>query len=130
MSHAGRYACAGVIALAFTLVACGENTLEASNGAGPSVGVAGVVLGAATEHVATTDQQQFSPASLAAHVGDVIEWTNTGSIQHTVTFDSASQLSDPSLLPGATWEVKFMVPGTYSYHCTIHAGMAGTIVVS
>ena len=51
---------------------------------------------------------------------------------HTVTFDSsnASCLSDLALNPGSTWEVKFTQAGTYTYHCTVHPGMNGSITIS
>ena len=118
------------VAVTLLLVACGEATPATSPARGTGVGTAGVNLGAPTEHISATGQLQFSPSSQTAHVGDVIEWTNTGSVEHTVTFDAASAVSDPSLMPGATWEVKFTTSGTYTYHCTIHSGMNGTIVVS
>jgi plastocyanin len=50
-----------------------------------------------------------------------------------VTFQDANDscLSDASLDPGATWEVKFNAAGTYNYLCTIHApNMKGSITVS
>jgi plastocyanin len=67
---------------------------------------------------------------LTVHVGDIIQWTNTASFEHTITFDSQPSLSDPSLQPGGTWEVKFTTAGTYQFHCSIHPQMVGTIVVS
>ena len=81
--------------------------------------------------VTASDQLKFEPASQTAHVGDIVEWTNPGTVSHTVTFDSAQSLSDPSLQAGGgTWEVKFTQAGTYAYRCTIHSGMTGQIVVS
>lgn len=38
-------------------------------------------------------------------------------------------LSDPTLAPGATWEIKLTQAGTYPYRCTIHPGMNGMLVV-
>jgi len=95
-------------------------------------GSAGASVGAAAVKVAATDQLQFSPASQTSKVGQVVEWSNTGSVPHTVTFDSAnaSCLTDPQIVPSSTWQVKFTQPGTYSYKCTIHPGMNGTITVS
>jgi len=111
------------------LVACGsEGAATSSNG--PTVGTAGVNLGTATVTVVATDQLAFSPTSQTAHVGDIVQWTVPGTTSHTVTFASHSDLSDLSLLPGGTWEVKFTVAGTYPYTCTVHPGMNGTIVVS
>jgi plastocyanin len=116
------------------LAACGGTSTSSAPAAGaPSsaaVGVAGANLGAATVKIAATGQLSFDPAMQTAHVGDVIQWTNTGSVEHTVSFDSQASLSDPSLQPGGTWEVKFTTAGTYMYHCNIHSNMVGTIVVS
>ena len=117
----------------FWLAACGGgSTTSPGSGSTPStsVGVAGANLGAATDTISATGQLTFDPAMTTAHVGDIIQWTNTASFEHTVTFDSESSLSDPSLQPGGTWEVKFTTAGTYQYHCSIHPQMVGTMVVS
>ena len=66
-------------------------------------------------------------------MGDVVEFQNTGSVTHTVTFQDSDDacLTDSTLAPGATWQVKFTKPGTYNYICTIHApNMKGEITVS
>ena len=66
-----------------------------------------------------------------AHVGDIIEWMNAGSVLHTVTFDNHSELNDDTLQGGGVWQVKFTVAGTYPYICTIHQpDMKGTITVT
>jgi plastocyanin len=119
------------VTLTLGLAACGGSTAS-SNSSPPSVsvGTAAVSLGTAAVMISATGQLTFDPAMQTAHVGDIIQWTNTGSVAHTITFDTAPALSDPSLQPGATWEVKFTTAGTYQYHCTIHSGMVGTIVVS
>ncbi len=51
------------------------------------------------------------------HVGQIVEWTVTGTLTHPITFEStnATCLSDPLLEPGSTWEVKFTQAGTYDY---------------
>lgn len=87
-------------------------------------------LGTPTVHVAATDQLMFSPANVTLHVGQIVQWTNTGSVTHTVTFMNYPYLSDPTLTPGGTWEVKVNTAGTYPYQCTIHSGMTGTLVVT
>ena len=66
-------------------------------------------------------------------MGDVIEFQNTGSMVHTVTFQDSNDgcLSDPTLAPRATWQVKFTQPGTYNYLCNIHApNMKGVIHIT
>jgi plastocyanin len=119
--------------LAAGLGACGgggSNSPATSSAPASSVGTAGANLGPATVKISATGQLSFDPAMQTAHVGDVIQWSNTGSVGHTVTFDSEPSLSDPSLAPGGVWEVKFTTAGTYQYHCSIHPTMVGTIVVS
>jgi len=134
-----RAACMTVAALGATgLVACGNgppagSSSTGSGGGGCSVGSAKVSgLGSATTKVAATDQLAFSPSSQTAKVGQVVEWNNTGTVPHTITFDASNAqcLNDQLINPGSTWEVKFTQPGTYTYKCTIHPGMNGTLTVS
>lgn len=118
---------------AAALVACGNGVPQSSSGGGggggSSAGTAGASLGTAAVKVDATDALQFAPVSQTAAVGQIVEWTNTGSVAHTVTFDTESSLSDSTLAPGGTWEVKFTKAGTYTYKCTIHPGMDGTLTV-
>ena len=130
----GRALVAVGLVLTLGLVACGGGSTNspASSSSAPavSVGTAGVSLGTAAMKISATGQLTFDPVMQTAHVGDIIQWTNTGSVEHTITFDAQPSLSDPALQPGATWEVKFTTAGTYQYHCSIHPTMVGTIVVS
>jgi len=115
-----------------TLAACdnGAGAATTSSSSGPPIGAAGVNLGTPSVRVAATDQLMFSPAKATLQVGQIVQWANTGSVVHTVTFTSYPYLSDPTLAPGGTWEVKFSKAGTYAYQCTIHAGMTGMLVVT
>jgi plastocyanin len=115
--------------LALALAACGGSSPPASSSGGSNAGTAGVHIGSPSVHVAASDDLKFTPASQDAQVGDIVQWSNSGSVMHTVTFDDFPSLSDVSLEGGATWEVKFATPGNYSYHCTIHPTMTGTITV-
>jgi plastocyanin len=129
----GRVLLAFGLLLTLGLVACGGSAGNAPANSSPppaSAGTAGVSLGTATVKISATGQLMFDPAMQTAHVGDIVQWTNTGSVEHTITFDAQPSLSDPALQPGATWEVKFITAGTYQYHCSIHTTMVGTIVVS
>ena len=130
----------GVVCAAAATAACGSGgTSTSSASSGPTVGTAGVTLGSPAAHIAATDQLTFVASTVTVHVGQVIQWTNTGSVAHTVTFDGhwgqtsgvpmEPYLTVPTLAPGATWEVKFTQAGTYPYRCTIHQGMQGTIIV-
>ena len=85
-------------------------------------------LGTPTEKVSATAGLTFDPSATTAKVGDVIQWTNTGSVAHNVTFTDPS-LTSGTLNQGDTWQVKFTVAGTYAYHCTFHPGMDGQLTV-
>jgi plastocyanin len=127
------------VCVAIGLFACGNGAPASSSGGtggtAPCNGTAAVTLtgtGTPTD-VAATDNLVFVPDSSNATVGQVVEFQNTGSVVHTVTFqdNNDSCLSDPTLAPGATWAVKFTQPGTYNYLCTIHApNMKGVIHVT
>jgi plastocyanin len=136
MSHLRTLAAGLGVCVAIGLFACGNGPPGGGGSSGPAVcnGSAAVSsLGAATMTVQATDDLVFVPASSSAAVGDVIEFKNTGSLVHTVTFEDNNDacLTDNTLAPGATWEVKFTQPGTYHYLCTIHApNMAGKITVT
>lgn len=109
----------------------GEPAAPSSSGGSTAPGRAAASLGKASVDVSATDQLVFVPATQHARVGQVIEWTNTGTVLHTVTFDAYPALSDSALQPGGgTWSVRFTQAGTYPYRCTIHPGMNGMLVVS
>ena len=121
------------LGLVVTLSACGNGPPEvAAGGGGAVVGVAGASLGQAGTKVTATSSNQFSPGTTTASTGEVVQWTVAAdSVPHNVTFDSDGTLSSPSTLgPGESWQVKFTVPGTYAYHCTIHDGMTGQITIT
>jgi len=49
-------------------------------------------------------------------------------VTHTVTSDNAAW--DSGNIPaGGTFKFTFTTAGTFPYHCTIHPGMTGTIIV-
>lgn len=75
----------------------------------------------------------FDPVNVTVEQGDVIEWTNQGSLTHTATNESIN-LSSGDVGPGETfnWTVpEDLEPGTYEYHCTYHegVGMVGNFTV-
>ena len=76
-----------------------------------------------------TDNLTFTPQTATVPVGQVVQWSNTGTVMHTITFDSASCLTDAAFNGGSTWQVKFSAAGTYAFHCTIHPQMTGTLTV-
>ncbi|MEO8898448.1 MAG: plastocyanin/azurin family copper-binding protein [Candidatus Dormibacter sp.] len=120
--------------LVVALSGCGNGPPEvagAAGGGGPTIGTAGATgIGTPAKTVSATADLKFAPTATSVKTGDVIQWTNTGSVPHNVTFDSYPDLTSQNMAQGDTWEVKITVAGTYPYHCTIHPGMDGQITVA
>jgi hypothetical protein len=70
----------------------------------------------------------FSPASVTVNVGDTVTWTNRDNAPHNATADDGS-FSTPNINDGQSASHRFTQPGTFSYICTIHPNMHGTIRV-
>jgi plastocyanin len=136
MTHLRTLAVGLGVCVAIGLFACGNGTpgggtTGATTACNGSAAVSS--LGTPRMTIQATDNLVFVPDSSNAATGDIIEFKNTGSVVHTVTFQDKNDacLTDSTLPPGATWEVKFTQPGTYNYLCTIHApNMKGVLKVS
>ncbi len=70
----------------------------------------------------------FMPDQLNVAVGETVTWTNTDAVAHTSTSDAAGWDSG-IVAPGGHFSSTFQTAGTFSYHCAIHPGMVGTVVV-
>lgn len=70
----------------------------------------------------------FVPAPIKVAPGTAVAWSNADQIPHTSTSKDGVWDSKP-LQPGATFQVTFDKPGTYTYGCTIHPFMQATVVV-
>jgi len=69
----------------------------------------------------------YSAPNIVVAAGTTVTWTwNSGSTEHNVTFSDASS-GDKS--GGGTYSLEFDAPGTYTYRCTLHAGMTGSVLV-
>jgi plastocyanin len=86
-----------------------------------SQGVAGPTVG--------IQAMTFSPASLTVAAGATVTWVNNDTVTHTSTADGGAW--DSGLItPGGSFSFTFSTAGTFPYHCNIHPGMTGTIVVT
>jgi len=70
----------------------------------------------------------FSPATVTVSVGDTVTWRNTGQAPHNATASDGS-FKTPDLNNGQSASHTFNSAGTFSYICTIHPNMHGTIRV-
>ena len=112
--------------LIVTLAACGGSgstgTYATSNGNG---GIGGYGGGDASPSLA------FSPSTLTINVGEAVTFA-FGSVAHNVAFDNRNT-DTPADIGGFNTSTSiprtFSTAGTYTYHCTIHPFMMGTVVV-
>lgn len=73
----------------------------------------------------------FVPATVAIDAGQYVTWRNVDAIPHTTTEDSATPVwNSGSLASGNAYQRFFATAGTFRYHCSLHPGMTGTIVVN
>jgi plastocyanin len=109
------------------LSACGPIGAANCTPAGSSGGTA-----IATVNVVADSQTiaAYQPSPVAVPAGQSVTWTwqDQGN-QHSVTADNGSF---ESCLHGAgfTYTTIFAKAGTYTYHCSIHPGMKGSVTVT
>ena len=70
----------------------------------------------------------FVPDEADIAVGATITWTNNDVVTHTSVSDNGVSNSG-NVAPGRQFSVTFTTAGTFPYHCTIHPGMVGSVVV-
>ncbi|MEK6251419.1 MAG: plastocyanin/azurin family copper-binding protein [Actinomycetota bacterium] len=70
----------------------------------------------------------FNAGSITVDAGDTVQWTNDGQVPegHDVTGDG---LDSGVLHSGASYSHTFSSAGTFSYICSIHPSMHGTVTV-
>src|SRR5207248_3918997 len=71
---------------------------------------------------------RFAPRTTTVHVGDTITWSNVGPSPHSAIARNGS--FDTGILhKGQSGSHTFTQAGTFSYFCTVHPFMHGTVVV-
>lgn len=77
----------------------------------------------------TIADMAFSPSSLTVKKGTTVTWTNKDNVVHTVTANDHS-FESGNLASGKSFSHAFNAAGTFSYKCTLHPSMTGTITVT
>jgi plastocyanin len=86
------------------------------------------VIAAASSSVTIKDFS-FGPSSITVQVGDTVSWANQGNQPHTATAGDGS-FDTGRLSRGQSGSHTFTSAGTFSYICSIHPFMKGTVVVA
>lgn len=115
------------VVLAVSLLGgCGGKSYPTS----PSNGGNGGGTGGGTPSQITISGFAFTALTVAA--GTTVTWKNSDTVAHTATSDqgSAFHFDTGSISPGGTsGGIVFSQAGTFSYHCTFHPDMHGSITV-
>jgi plastocyanin len=73
--------------------------------------------------------QSFAPDPATVRVGQTVAWRNTDAVTHNATQD-LNRFATSNLGGGATSSpITMSTAGTFTYHCSIHPGMVGTLTV-
>jgi len=78
----------------------------------------------------TIDNFAFSPKAITVKVGTTVTWTNRDEEPHTVTAEDGSFRSGTLAGNSNTFSHAFTAPGSFTYHCSIHPYMTGTVEVT
>jgi plastocyanin len=104
------------------LTACGASKPGSSSGGGASSSVA---KGAPASVV--VKNFDFTPGNLTVKTGTKVTWKFEDTTQHNVTADNKKFKSKD--IQKGSYSYTFNSPGKYSYYCSIHQYMKGTVTV-
>ncbi len=83
---------------------------------------------AAADGSVTIQNFAFAPASVTVNAGDTVTWNNRDSTGHSATAGDGT-FDTGILSQGESGSYRFEEAGTYSYFCTPHPGMKGSVRV-
>jgi plastocyanin len=107
-----------LLVLAFTLAACQSGSAASSAANAPPL-----------RGVTTVDAKdlKFQPPAIEVKPGTEVTWRFVdGSVPHNVKGDGFASETQSR----GTWSHRFTHAGEYRYHCDLHAGMEGRVVVA
>jgi plastocyanin len=82
---------------------------------------------AAETHTVAMDGTRFVPETITVKPGDRVVWVNKDPFPHTATADRT--FDSRSIAPGESWSYMARKLGEFTYVCTLHPGMKGTLIV-
>ncbi len=119
------------VTLSVLVAACGnggssDTTATTAPSSGSSTTTPANSGGSEVEVIMTN--RSYDPETVTIKVGDTVMWVNEDAPQHDVVADNGEFKSD-LFDKGQTFSFTFTQAGTYPYHCSIHPGMTGTVIV-
>lgn len=116
------------VAVALVVTACGGSSDTIPTGTTPTGATPTTQTPTATTSVSLVNVA-FSPSSILVTTNAIVTFTNNDAITHNVTFDNTSIGGTGNFSSGAKTLTMPATPGTYTFKCTIHAAMTGTVTV-
>ena len=92
------------------------------------LGAATGAYAASSVHTVVIEGMRFVPDSISVKAGDTVVWVNKDLFPHTATAQDRT-FDSGELAVNASWKYIASKPGKYTYICTLHPTMKGTIVV-
>lgn len=72
---------------------------------------------------------KFVPETVTIKTGESVTWENNeAGVPHSIVLDNGDYKS-ATVFPGESETRRFSVAGTFPYHCGIHPGMKGVVIV-
>jgi amicyanin len=76
------------------------------------------------------DNFSYTPVTLTVPAGSTVTWTNRDDIPHTVvSADDPKAFKSKVMDTDEKFSFTFTKAGTYTYFCSVHPKMTGTVVV-
>ena len=132
VNHAFAYASIGAVGI-FKVAASSQSPTTSTTSSTETTGTlptgsVNVAINSGSAY--NTTSIYFSPQTITVVIGlnNTVIWTNDDSAEHTVTATDGS-FGSGYIEPGQTYIHTFTTPGTYTYYCTIHPWMKGTVIV-
>jgi len=120
-----------LLLLALLFGACGGGDDEAADRtvSTPTTSTSSSAAPGAGGTAVRVQNNAFAPSAVSVKVGETVTWTFADAFSHTATaddgsFDSGRKSAD------ATFAHTFAKAGAFTYKCTIHSSMTGTVNVS
>jgi plastocyanin len=82
---------------------------------------------AAAEHTVVIEGVKFEPEAITVARGDSVTWVNKDPFPHTAT--AKGVFDSKEIPPDKSWKWTARKAGEYSYVCTLHPTMKGTVTV-
>lgn len=79
-------------------------------------------------HTVVIEAMQFTPQRIEVRLGDTVAWRNKDFFPHTATAED-HRFDSGEIAANRSWKFKPRKKGSFSYICTLHPSMKGSLVV-